>query len=199
MSSHFGHILPYNGVIPKIADSAFVAPTATIIGDVEIGENSNIWYGCVLRGDVNKIIIGKNSNIQDNSVIHVADMTNPIPQKPLSDILTGYGHRPGAAYIGDFVTVGHSALLHACYIADHAFVGMQATVLDNGVLQPYSMIGAASLLRGGMIVPSHYLWAGVPAFERRPLHEKDITNIEWSWKNYVKLAKNHCQSLKKQP
>ena len=196
MSSHFGHIFPYNGITPKIADSAFIAPTATIIGDVEIGENSNIWYGCVLRGDVNKIIIGKNSNIQDNAVIHVADMTNPISQNPLSDILKEYNHIPGSTYVGDGVTVGHSALLHACYIADYAFVGMQATVLDNGVLQSYSMIGASSLLRAGMTIPSNHLWAGVPAFERRALHDKDIENINWSWENYVKLAKNHCDSLK---
>src|SRR5262245_43387491 len=114
-------IYPYRGIMPKIHETAFIAPTASIIGDVEIGAGSNIWYGAVLRGDVNPIKIGKNTNIQDGTVIHTTSNFQ-------------------GTTVGDNVTVGHLAILHACTVEDYGFVGMQACVMDGAVVENRGML-----------------------------------------------------------
>ncbi|KAL5659549.1 hypothetical protein ACJX0J_032712, partial [Zea mays] len=125
---------------PRIHRDVFVAPSAAVIGDVEIGHGSSIWYGSILRGDVNSIHIGSGTNIQDNSLVHVSKAN--ISGKVLPTI------------IGSNVTVGHSAVLHACTIEDEAFVGMGATLLDGVVVEKHSMVGAGSLVKQNTRIPS---------------------------------------------
>src|SRR5580693_6024893 len=135
-------ILAYRGVMPKIDPTAFIAPGAVIIGDVEIGPETSIWFGCVLRGDVNVIRIGARTNIQDGTVIHVASGLQPARMGAGSGIPEG-GY---PTIIGDDVTVGHMALLHACTLADNSFVGMRATVMDGCVVESFAMLAAGALL-----------------------------------------------------
>ncbi len=168
-------ILPYNGISPKINNAAFIAPSANIIGDVEIGEDSSIWYGCVLRGDVNDIKIGKRSNIQDGSIIHTT---------------TDFQ----GTYVGDDVTVGHNAILHACKIHDFGFVGMQACVMDGGVIEGEAMLAAGALLTPNKTIPSGQLWAGRPAKYMRDLTKDELSYISWSAKHYAKLGAEHKNS-----
>lgn len=137
-------ILPFNGTYPRIHPSAYIAPTAVIIGDVEIGEESSIWFGCVLRGDINSIRVGARTNIQDGSVIHVAGET-------------------GGTQIGNDVTVGHMALLHACTIDDHAFIGMKGCVMDDAHINSYGVLAAGGLLTPKKVILENQLWAGSPA------------------------------------
>jgi carbonic anhydrase/acetyltransferase-like protein (isoleucine patch superfamily) len=167
-------ILPYNGVTPKIAPDAFVAETAVIIGDVEIGPGASIWYGCVLRGDANSIRIGARTNIQDGTIIHVNH------------------EREGAAgtrtVIGADITVGHMALLHACTLEDGSFVGMKACVMDGAVVETGAMVAAGALVTPGKRVKRGELWAGSPAKPMRPLSEKEIAYFAYSAKHYAELA-----------
>ncbi len=170
-------ILPYKNIQPKIHDSAFIAPGACIIGDVEIGENANIWYGCVLRGDVNDIKIGKNTNIQDGTIIHVT-----------TDV--------SGTYIGESVTVGHNAILHACTVHDFGFVGMGACVMDNAVIESNAMLAAGALLTPNKHIPSGQLWAGSPAKYMRDLTQKELDYIKWSAPHYVELGQEHKKAIK---
>lgn len=167
-------ILPYKGVVPTIHESAFIAPSANIIGDVEVGENTNIWYGCVLRGDVHEIRVGKNTNIQDGSIVHVT--TN----------LSG-------TYIGDSVTIGHNAIIHACTIEDFGFVGMGACVMDEAIVESNAMLAAGGLLTPGKRIPSGQLWAGTPAKYMRDLTKAELDYIQWSAPHYAELGKAHKQ------
>lgn len=162
-------ILPYRGVLPTIASDAFIADTAVIIGDVEIGAGSSIWFGCVLRGDVNNIRIGRNTNIQDGTVVHVSR--------------TGKGTQ-----IGDGVTVGHLALLHDCRVEDGAFVGMKACLMDGAHLESGAMLAAGGLLTPGKRIPSGELWAGNPAKLLRPLSVAEKEMISNSATHYAALA-----------
>lgn len=165
-------ILPYKDAKPVIAKSAFIAETAVLIGDVEIGDESGIWFGCTLRGDVNRIRIGARTNIQDHSMIHVSS----------------FGH---ATLIGDEVTVGHMALLHACTVEDGAFIGMKACVMDGAVVERGAMVAAGALVTPGKRVPAGQLWGGSPAKFMRALTENDREHMAWSSAHYVKLAKNY--------
>lgn len=165
-------ILPYRGVMPKIDPSAFVAKAAVVIGDVEIGAESNVWFGVTIRGDVHEIRIGKRTNIQDGSVIHVT--------RNLS-----------GTYIGDEVTVGHMALLHACTVGDGAFIGMKACVMDEAVVEAGAMVAAGALVTPGKIVPSGQLWAGSPAKYMRDLTDEDKAFFPVSADNYVRLAQDY--------
>lgn len=170
-------ILPFKGVIPKIHDSAFVAPSASIIGDVQIGEGANIWYNCALRGDVADIKIGARTNIQDGCVIHVT---------------TG---REGI-FVGDDVTVGHSTILHACHIESFGFVGMGSLVMDGAVVEGFGMLAAGSLLTPNKRVPKGQLWSGRPARYMRDMTEDELAYTKWSAKHYVELGWEHKNSLK---
>jgi carbonic anhydrase/acetyltransferase-like protein (isoleucine patch superfamily) len=165
-------ILPYRGRAPRIADDAFIAPGATIIGDVEIGSGSSVWFGCVLRGDEHRIRIGAGSNLQDGTVVHVN------------------GRRQGA-YIGDGVTVGHMALLHACTLEDGAYVGMGAQVLDEAVVESGGMLAAGALLTPRKRVESGELWAGRPAKFMRAIAPEDAARFRQTAKTYAERARQY--------
>ena len=147
----------------------WVADNAAVIGDTVIGEESNIWFGCTVRGDVHEIRIGKRTNIQDNSVIHTT-------------------RKVSGTYIGDEVTVGHGAILHACTIGNQVLVGMGAIILDQAVMEDRSMLAAGSVLTPKKRVPSGQLWAGSPARYMRDLTEDELNFLSVSADNYVKLA-----------
>ncbi len=164
----------YKNVLPKIDDSVFVAENAVVIGDVEIGPESSIWYNCVLRGDVNDIKIGARTNIQDGTVIHVSSSTQ-------------------GTYIGDDVTVGHMALLHACTIGDRAFIGMKACVMDDATVEEEAMVAAGALVTSGKRVPKHQLWAGSPARYMRDLTAKEVEFLRFSADRYVKLSRTYIE------
>lgn len=168
---------PYKNISPKIASSAFVAENAVIIGDVEIGEECGIWYNCVLRGDVNDIKIGARTNIQDGTVIHVSSTTQ-------------------GTYIGDDVTIGHMALIHACTIGNRAFIGMKACVMDDAIVEDEAMVAAGALVTSGKRVPKHQLWAGSPAKYMRDLTPEEIKFLQFSADRYVKLAKTYLEADK---
>ena len=155
--------------MPKIHKHAFVAQGATIIGDTVIGANSGIWYGCVIRGDVNEIRIGEGTNIQDLTMIHCAEL--------------GQG-----TYIGDNVTVGHSAVLHACTVEDDAFIGIQACVMDDCIVEKGAMVAAGALLTPGKTVKSGEVWAGKPAKKLRDINDRDLEFFDINRARYQRLA-----------
>lgn len=159
---------------PKISPKAFIAPNAVIKGDVEIGEDSGIWYNCAMRGDVNYISIGKRTNIQDGSIIHVTRRTAP-------------------TIIGNDVTVGHMVLLHGGILKDCSFVGMKACVMDGAVIEEYGMLAAGAVLTPNKTVPTGELWSGVPAKFFRKLSEEEMEHIKTSADNYVALAREYME------
>ena len=167
-----GLILPYKGILPRIHPSVFVADGAVIIGDVEIGAESAVWFNCVIRGDVNEIRIGERTNIQDGSVVHV----------------TRGGH---GTYIGSGITIGHNSTIHACTLHDNSFVGMGTTLLDGSVVESNAMLGAGSVLTPGKRIPSGELWTGSPAKKFRDLNQKDLDFFPVSAQGYVDLAKEY--------
>jgi gamma-carbonic anhydrase len=166
------HILPYRGVMPKIDPSAFVAPGVVVIGDVEIGPESSIWPGCILRGDMHAIRIGARTNIQDGTVVHVT--------------AGGQG-----TMIGDDVTVGHMALLHDCTVESHAFIGMRAILMDGARVESHAVLAAASLLTQGKVVPSGQLWAGSPAKYKRDLTAAEKEEFGTRSEEYRELMKSY--------
>jgi carbonic anhydrase/acetyltransferase-like protein (isoleucine patch superfamily) len=168
-------IRPFRGIHPKIDPSAFVAETAVIIGDVEMGPQASIWYNCVARGDVNHIRIGARSNVQDLSMLHVTH------KKHADD--------DGAPLIiGDDVTVGHSVTLHGCTLKNGCFIGMQAMVMDKAVVGEGALVGARALVTEGTIIPPNTLWVGAPAKYKRDLTPDEINWLQKSAGNYVKYA-----------
>jgi len=158
---------------PRVATSAFVAQSADVIGDVEIGENASVWYQCVLRGDINRIAIGANSNVQDGTVIHVADRSGTV--------------------VGEWVTVGHRALLHACTIEDEVLIGMGAIVMDGAVVGSRSIVGAGAVVTGGTIVPPGSLVLGAPAKVTRSLTEAEQESIRVWAVRYVATVSEYLQ------
>lgn len=177
-----GRILPYRGLWPKIHPEAFIADTATVIGDVEIGPGSSIWFGCILRGDVNKIRIGAGTNLQDGTIVHGNhDRTGDYRQ-------TGGGM---PTIIGDNVVVGHQAMLHACTLQDGAFVGMAAVVMDQAVVEPEGMVAAGALVTPRKTVPSGQLWGGRPARFMRELTAAEKGDIVYQAGHYRKLARQY--------
>ncbi len=171
-------ILPYrgeyapDGVSPTISPKAFVAPGAAVVGDVEIGEDSGVWFGCVVRGDVNIVRIGVRTNIQDGTVIHVTRKTGP-------------------THIGSNVTIGHACLLHACRLEDACFVGMRATIMDGAVVESGGWVAAGALVTPGKRVPKGQIWAGNPAKFFRELNEEEQRFIMISAENYVRHAREY--------
>ena len=174
-----GLILPHRGITPKIADDAFIAETAVIIGDVEIGAGSSVWYGCVLRGDTNKIRIGRNTNLQDGTVVHCN-------HDRAGDYRETGGGEP--ALIGDNVVVGHMALIHACTVGDGAFIGMRSLVLDLAVVEPGAMVAAGAVVTPNKVVKSGQLWAGLPARFVRELSDEDVAEAAYIAAHYGKLG-----------
>jgi len=180
-------ILPYRNIMPKIDPGAFVAPGAVVIGDVEIGPDSSIWFGCVLRGDVNVIRIGARTNIQDGTIVHVASGLQPARMGTGAKIPeNGY-----PAIIGDDVTVGHCTLLHACTLASNSFVGMRATVMDGCVIESHAMLAAGGLLTPGKTIPKGQLWAGSPAKFLRDLADADIVQFDLRAEQYAALGREY--------
>jgi carbonic anhydrase/acetyltransferase-like protein (isoleucine patch superfamily) len=170
-------IIPHHGVTPRIAPDAFIAENAVVIGDVEIGPKSSIWYGCVLRGDASSITIGKGTNIQDGTVIHVNS-----PRE---------GATATSTFIGDNITVGHMALIHACTLESGSFVGMKACVMDGVVVEGGAMVAAGALVTPGKRVKKGELWGGSPAKLMRPLTEKELAYFAYSAPHYVELAESY--------
>lgn len=177
-----GHILPYRGLWPKIHPDAYIADTATVIGDVEIGAGSSIWFGCILRGDVNRIRIGAGTNLQDGTIVHGN-------HDRAGDYRETGGGMP--TVIGDNVVVGHQAMLHACTLEDGAFVGMAAVVMDQAVVEPQGMVAAGALVTPRKTVPSRQVWSGRPARFMRALTEAEAADIVYQAGHYRKLARNY--------
>lgn len=173
-------ILPYKGIYPKIHETAFIAPNATIIGDVEIGEYSSVWPGCVIRGDVNIIRIGKRTNVQDGTIIHV---TRP-----------SIAGESGQTIIGDNITIGHSATIHACTLEDESFIGMGSIILDGAIVKKGGMLAAGALLAPNKQLPGGQIWAGNPAKYMRDMKDAEKAFIKISAENYVNDAKAHKES-----
>lgn len=171
----------FEGTQPEIHSSAYVDETALVLGDVLIGENSSIWPLTVIRGDVNSIQIGDNSNIQDNSVLHVSHVG---PYNP-----SGFNLK-----IGNHVTVGHRVILHGCQIGDSCLIGMGSTIMDGAIIEPHNLIGAGSLVPPNKQLESGYLWIGSPVRKIRKLSTEELESIEYSAQHYVKLKNRHqCQ------
>lgn len=164
-------ILPFRGLAPKIHPEAFVAETAVLIGDVEVGAGSSIWYGCVLRGDLNAIRVGRNSNLQDGTIVHVNS------DRSGQDYRVHGGGMP--THIGDHVTVGHMALIHACTLESGCFVGMRAVVLDGARVEGRAMVAAGAVVSPNKVVPAGQLWAGLPAKHRRDLGDADYEDFHY--------------------
>lgn len=167
-------VMPYNGVMPKIHKEAYIAPTASIIGDVTIGKGTGIWFNCVIRGDVESISIGENTNIQDGTVIHV-------------------NRNGGKTIIGNNVTVGHKALLHACHLMNDCFIGMGAIIMDNVVVETGAMVAAGSLVTNNKVVKKGEIWAGNPAKFFRNLTQDETDFILISANNYRKHIEEYSR------
>ena len=172
-------ILEYQGYKPTISKSAWVAPGATVIGDTQIGKESSVWFGCVVRGDVHKIRIGDRTNIQDLSMIHVTHYKKP----DKSD-----GH---PTIIGNDVTVGHRVMLHGCTIEDACLIGMSATILDGAVIGKESIVGAGALVTMNKVFPPRSLILGSPAKVVRELSDEEVAELYNSAKRYVKFKENY--------
>jgi carbonic anhydrase/acetyltransferase-like protein (isoleucine patch superfamily) len=162
-------IQPFKGVLPEIAGDVWVAGNAAVIGDVKIGPGSSVWYSVTIRGDVEPIRIGSGTNIQDGTVVHVQEGVS-------------------GTFIGNNVTIGHAAMLHACTLEDGSFVGMRATVLDQAVVETGAMVAAGALVTPGKIVRKGELWSGVPAKKFRDLTEEDRGYFDVSAIHYADLA-----------
>ena len=171
-------IIEFNGIQPKIGANVFIAPTATVIGDVEIKDNASIWYGTVLRGDRAPIVIGRNTNIQDNCTVHT-DADSP-------------------AVIGDNVTIGHNAVVHGCIIEDRCLIGINATVLSRARVKKASIVAAGSVVVEGQQVGPYQLATGVPAQIKKSLPHNAETELPQSVGNYLKLSANY-RKLYRQP
>ena len=172
-------IVPFGGKAPRIHPSAFIAPGCRIIGDVEIGAEASVWYNCVIRADVNRVVIGARSNIQDGTVIHC---DSPDPRHP-----DGF-----PTLIGDDVLVGHMVMLHGCTIHDRGFVGLSATVMNGCVIESDGMLAAGALLTPGKRIGARQLWSGRPATFMRDLTEAALADMQLGVAHYVANAKAHA-------
>jgi gamma-carbonic anhydrase len=175
-------LITLNGKSPRIHSSAFIAPGCRIIGDVEIGPDSSIWYNCVLRADVHRIVIGARCNVQDGTVIHV---DSPKPQRP--------GGLP--TILGDDVLIGHMAMVHGTILEDRAFVGLGAIVMDGCRIESDGMLAAGAMLTQGKVIGARQLWAGRPAKYLRDLNDAAIAEMQAGVAGYVINARIHGAAL----
>lgn len=165
-------IKPYKGVHPKIHPTVFIVESAVIIGDVEIGEYSSVWFNAVIRGDVNYIRIGDRTNVQDLCMLHVTKGTHPL-------------------ILGNDITVGHSVTLHGCTLKDRCLIGMGTTILDGAVISEDCIIGAGALVTEGAVIPPGTLAVGMPAKPKRDLTDAEKARIKQSAQNYIDYANTY--------
>ncbi len=163
-------IKTFGGKRPRIHESAFVTDDAFVIGDVEIGEEASVWFGSVVRGDVNYIRIGDRTNIQDACVIHVSSKDHP-------------------TILEDEITVGHRVTLHGCHVESGCLIGIGSIILDGARIGSRSLIAAGSLVTPGTVIPPESLVMGAPAKVKRPLTPEELENLSRSWRNYVELGR----------
>lgn len=175
-------IAAINGKAPRIHSSAFIAPGCRIVGDVEIGPDSSVWYNCVIRGDANRIVIGARTNIQDGSIVHC---DSPKPKRP-----EGF-----PTIIGDDVLIGHLAMVHGCVLEDRAFVGLGAIVMDGTRIESDGMLAAGALLSPGKVIKSRQMWIGRPAAFARDLTDEALAEMQRGVQSYVVNGRNHAASL----
>lgn len=167
-------IIPFKDRLPKIAQNVFIAPDSWITGDVTIGEDVSIFFGSVLRGDINKIVVGKGTNIQEHSMLHTS-------------------HGLGDCVVGEYVTVGHRAIVHGCTIGNHCIIGMGATILDGAEIGEFSIVGANSLVTMHKKFPPKSMIMGSPAKVVREITEADIKGIEESAKHYIETGREYLR------
>ena len=170
---------PYLDQFPRLGERVYVDPAASVIGDVELADDVSVWPGCVVRGDVNFIRVGARTNIQDGTVIHVS---HDGPHAKLGGFAT---------VIGEDVTIGHKAIVHACRIGDAALIGMGAIVLDGAVVESHGFVGAGAVVPPGKTVGRGELWLGNPARKVRVLSEADIKGLYYSAQHYVRLKNRY--------
>lgn len=162
----------YLGRTPDTARAAFVAANATVLGDVTLGPKSSVWYGCILRGDINSIEIGEGSNVQDGTIVHLAD---------------NYGVK-----VGDYTTIGHAAIIHACEIGNECLIGMGATVLDGAKIGDQCIVGANTLVTQRFVAPPGSMILGSPAKVARPLTEAERAGLRRWAEKYISVAGAHA-------
>jgi carbonic anhydrase/acetyltransferase-like protein (isoleucine patch superfamily) len=174
-------ILPFEHHGPDLHPTAFVAPGAQLIGQVQVGAEASVWYNCVLRADVNRIVIGARSNIQDGTVIHCDSAERDPPGTP--------------TMIGEEVLVGHMAMLHGCTLHDRAFVGLGSIVMDGCEIEGHGMLAAGAMLTSGKVIRARELWVGRPAKFVRHLSEEEVEMQRLGVAGYVELARRHRRAL----
>jgi carbonic anhydrase/acetyltransferase-like protein (isoleucine patch superfamily) len=165
-------IKTFNGNQPKIHESAFITEDAIVIGDVEIGEEASVWFGSIVRGDVNYIRIGDRTNIQDACVIHVSSRDHP-------------------TILEDKITVGHRVTLHGCYVESGCLIGIGSILLDGSRIGRNSLVAAGSLITPGTVIPPESLVLGAPAKVKRQLTADELAYLDRSWQNYVELSRRY--------
>lgn len=171
-------IQPFKDIHPRIHKTAYIAGDAVVIGDVEIGEDASVWFGAVLRGDVNYIRIGARTNIQDQTVIHVSSKTHP-------------------TVLEEEITVGHRVTLHGCYVERGSLIGIGSILLDGVRVGQNSLVAAGSLLTPGTQVPPGTLVMGSPARVKRDLNDEELAKLQRSWQNYVELKEHYLAADKR--
>lgn len=176
MSNESPLILPFDGKAPRIAETAFVAPHATVIGDVEIGTESGIWFYALVRGDVHAIRIGQRTNVQDHTTLHVSHNKYPL-------------------LIGDDVTIGHGAIVHGCTLGNRVLIGMGAVVMDGAVIEDEVIIAAGALVPEGKRIPRGHLAIGRPAQVKRPLSAEELAFLPQSALHYARLGKTYREQV----
>jgi len=171
-------LLEYKGKWPKLGERVFIAEGAMIVGDVEIGDHSSVWFNSVVRGDVDIIRIGAHTNIQDGSILHV--MKNQYP-----------------LILHDYVTVGHGVMLHGCEIESHCLIGMRATILNNARVGAHTIVGAGALITEGTVIPPRSLVLGMPAKVKRELTDAEVENIDEYARRYYQYKETYLEMAQK--
>ena len=173
----------YLNIVPVLGERVFIQSSSQVIGDVKLGDDSSIWCNTVLRGDVNRIVLGRGTNFQDLAMGHVSHKT---PDKPEGSPLL----------IGDYVTVGHSVILHGCSIGNECLIGMGSVVMDDAIIPDHVMIGAGSLVSPGKVLESGMLYMGRPAKLVRALTAEEIAYLRYSAEHYIKVKNNYLNGSK---
>jgi carbonic anhydrase/acetyltransferase-like protein (isoleucine patch superfamily) len=170
----------YKGLRPALGERVYIDPAASVIGDVHLGDDVSIWPGVVVRGDVNHVRVGARTNIQDGSIVHVSHESRYGPGFP--------------CLIGEGVTIGHAAVVHACTIEDYCLIGMHATVLDGAVVKKHGFVGAGAVVPPGKVVGERELWLGNPAKRVRVLTDSQVEQLHYSAEHYVRLKNDYLAS-----